>query len=1325
MADFKIARIRYTWKGAWVGTTSYVKDDVANYGGKTYVCMVTHTSSSTFLPDLTATTPNWRLMFDGYTWRSTWAISTLYNPGDMVRYNGIVYRCLTSHTSNALIQNQISTVPVVGLDNVTGLEADQAKWEIVAKTHAWQNTWSINTRYKVGDIVKYGAIVYKCNTAHNSAASTSSGLEAHSSYWDVVLQQSEYKTDWTASYRYKVGDIVKWGGTLWKCNTQHTSNTFAIDLGNWAVYLDGLQYESNTWVNSTIYQEGDVVGYGGYKYRAIQNNVGQNPVIATAYWSTVTQNYNFRGDWAATYLLQPVNYLVGDVIRFNGYLYTAILDNTNVKPPNGTYWQQLNLGHAWRGVWQQDTFLAPVEYRLGDLVTFGSHTYNCILTHVADSTLKRPNQGSGAVFTVVKDGTTAYASVTVTTAGTGYYVGQQIVILGSSLGGATPTNDITLTVYTINVSKGITAVTFSGTATGGAGSTTGLTDPLIAQNYWENYVLGNPNNVMTTPGDTVWYNNSATARLPAGTDGQVLRVSGTNIQWTTFGAIFPKVYYVATYGTDLAGYGLTLDKPYRTVKYACDNVPSNSTIFIKTGIYSEQLPITIPADVALVGDELRGTVIQPASGYTGSNMFYVRNGTGIRNMTLQGLTGTLGPFNSYLTKRPSGGAYVSLDPLGATNPAAQITSKSPYVQNVTALGTGCVGLKIDGDLHGGGNKSIVANDFTMVISDGIGAWVTNKARSELVSVFTYYNHIGYLCENGGKIRATDGNNSYGDYGSVSEGTAADEIPITGTVNNIATPATIGFVFCDGQNVLGFEYDNAGKNYNSSTTFSITGTGLGATVSSAVVRNGGVMEIRLVDPGTGNSAGGSGYLNVVNNAQVGYASNGTIYLAQSDSNASVNYVGLRIVIIAGKGAGQYGYIQAYNATTKMATIYTESTQVSGWDHVVTGTAAVDLDTTTQYSIEPRVTFSTPTSGTLARARAVVVSGRISKFRIMDPGSGYASAPTIVITDPNRGDPVSYVVRIGNGVLSTPNFSSRGTNYLTASATILTGTGYADAYQYGSYLYVNNLTNIPGPGANITISGNPTNATNYRLVSIDNISGAGPYAARIQLNPTLDLAYAPDQGNGLVFRVNYSQVRLTGHDFLEIGTGNFATTNYPNQDITTIKSGHLAAEFGGGRVFYTATDQDGNFRVGTLFKVEQSTGIATLNASFFNLSGLTQISLGAIVLGGTSATITEISTDATLPANSDGVIVTQRAIKSYIASRIGGGGANLSVNAITAGFISISNSTTGGVVNQNIQNTQGFDPVTGAAYAIGFKSKVLFTGGVDGHMLASSYFIASMR
>ena len=73
-------------------------------------------------------------------------------------------------------------------------------------------------------------------------------------------------------------------------------------------------------------------------------------------------------------------------------------------------------------------------------------------------------------------------------------------------------------------------------------------------------------------------------------------------------------------------------------------------------------------------------------------MFYARNGTGLRNCTLTGLSGTLSGANSYGTKRPSSGAYVSLDPSwGPDHTDAWITNKSQYVQNVTRFGTACIG----------------------------------------------------------------------------------------------------------------------------------------------------------------------------------------------------------------------------------------------------------------------------------------------------------------------------------------------------------------------------------------------------------------------------------------------------------------------------------------------------------------------------------------------------------------------------------------------------------------------------------------------------------
>jgi hypothetical protein len=1227
MADFKIAKIRYTWKGTWSGTTQYVRDDIVYYGGKSYVCFVTHTASTTFLADLTAPTPCWVLMFDGGVWRGAWSTTTLYNPGDMTRYGGIVYKAITSHTSAAT--------------TVLGLETNQSAWTILAKTEDWKNTWNTATQYKINDIVKYGAQVYRCVTAHTSASGISDGLEFDIAKWELVYQQISYKGNWAQARVYNANDVVKYGGSLWKCSTFHTSIT-TFDGAKFNIYLDGLQFESTPWAIAQPYQKGDIAGYGGYVYRALQTHIGQAPqATASAYWSLITQNYRFRENWSATGLTiyDPLLYKVGDVVRLNGYVYLAILDNTNIEPPNTAYWKVLNQGTAWRGLWRLTDpdpvtvgLTVPVVFKLGDLATQGSTTYECKLAHTA----------------------------------------------------STPTAPVT--------------------------------DVSSAGTYWKVYVEGSTTNVLANQGDIAWYDAGVKKRLPVGTDGQLLRVGTSGaLSYTSWGVV-PKVYYVAPTGTDneLLGYGVSLDKPFLTVKYACEHVVGPATIFIKTGIYSEILPITIPSDVALVGDELRSTVIQPASGYTASNMFYVRNGSGIRNMTLQGLSGTLGSFNVYLTKRPSAGAFVSLDPQGYSVLAAQISTKSPYIQNVTTIGTGCVGLKVDGSLHVSGNKSIVANDFTQVISDGIGVWITNRGKAELVSVFTYYCHIGYLAENGGKIRATNGNNSYGDYGAVSEGSNADEVPITGAINNRSQQASVGSVFTNGQQIIALEYTNAGQSYNASAAYTFGGSGSGAVVSAATVTDGGIFEIRLRDPLNGDSAGGSGFINSQTYAQAGETT-GTITIAAGDSNVQANYLGMRVVVISGKGAGQYGYIQAYNATTKVATIYKETDGTQGWDHFLPGSTLFTLDTTSQYSIEPRVVIAAPSSGTRAIARVFVSGGRIGGFRIINPGSGYSSStpPTVTLTSPGQSA-ATYTVRVGDGVLGQPTYSNSGTAYLTATATV-SGVGYADSFQYGSYLYVNGLSTVPGPGANIQITGV---TTVFRLVTVSQVSGSGPYACRLQLNPTMELKDAPAHATNVQLRSDYSQNRLTGHDWLEIGTGNFATTNYPNQDTTTVRSGNLAVENGGGRCFYTATDQDGNYRVGNLFKVEQASGIATLNASFFDLNGLTQLTLGGIVLGGTSATITEISTDATLPLNSDNIIVTQRALKSYISSRIGGGGASLNANTVVSGQISFNQTTVGAVVSSNITNT---DP----ALSIKFAARVNFTGGVSGSMLASAYFIAQMR
>ena len=165
-----------------------------------------------------------------------------------------------------------------------------------------------------------------------------------------------------------------------------------------------------------------------------------------------------------------------------------------------------------------------------------------------------------------------------------------------------------------------------------------------------------------------------------------------------------------------------------------------------------------------------------------------------------------------------------------------------------------------------------------------------------------------------------------------------------------------------------------------------------------------------------------------------------------------------------------------------------------------------------------------------------------------------------------------------------------------------------------------------------------------------------------------------GQNFKIRYQYSQVRLTAHDFLDIGTGSKANTNWPGLPLSDNVPSYETSEARPGRVYYVSTDQDGNFSVGKYFKVEQSTGKATLDASAFDLSGLSSLRLGSIgaQLG---AAINEFSTDATLSQNSDAKVATQKAVKTYIdqLSAVGGNfsiGGNLTVKGTTTSINSVT-------------------------------------------------------
>ncbi len=553
MAEFRLGRIKFVWQGEWAPSTAYVVDDVVSNAGKSWICVVNHTSSSLFVTDSDFVPAKWHLVSDGLSWRGEWTPSTYYNVGDQVKYGGTVYVANEAHTSATF------TTPTW-----LGLEDDSEKWDVIATSFNWTGNWATGTRYLENDFVVYGGTTYFCNTPHISAALAADGLEDDQSKWTAFNNGIVFLGDWTDAVRYKLNDVVKYGSGSWICIDPHTSTT-TFDDTKFDVFVEGLEFE-DSWSSLTTYQIGDVVTYGGYSYIAKRNNSNSNPstgLSATFDWQVYTTGFNFNGDWNST-----TTYKVGDVVRLGGYTYLAITDNQAQTPPNNTYWNQLNAGFRWTNTPETYTGLSGVT-----------------VTGI----------GSGATFSVTRSGTTYSASVV--SGGSNYAEDDTILIAGSDIGGLSPINDVVLTVTAVStgvittVSATGYAVTWSNGASYvkgdivffGANSyvcvlahtatSTDRPDQDSTATYWNLLAAGSETAALTTEGDTVYFGINGPTRLPVGTDGQILRVKGGYPAWSYFGVI-NNLVYVAPTGVDdrEPGRGLTIDKPWRTVRYACTQV---------------------------------------------------------------------------------------------------------------------------------------------------------------------------------------------------------------------------------------------------------------------------------------------------------------------------------------------------------------------------------------------------------------------------------------------------------------------------------------------------------------------------------------------------------------------------------------------------------------------------------------------------------------------------------------------------------------------------------------------------------------------------------
>ena len=1023
MADFKLGRIKFKWRGDWATSTAYVVDDIVKYGGNTYVAVTNHTSQSTspgFYTDFT-TNSYWQLHTEGLYFKGDWTGSTHYKLNDLVKYGAFQYRTTTQHTSTSTF--------------------DPTKFEVYSEGLQFEDSYNASTVYQDGDVVTYGGYSY----VYINTTPASGQTPTDNSYWDVITTGFNTRGVYSHGTAYKTGDTVQYGGNSYVAITNNTNEypaqtTGATNTTHWNLIIEGFKYRS-TYNAATTYNIGDVVRYISSTYVQLKDRqVNVTPGSDGTVWALLAQGdtaavLNTRGDLmyqdASQTTRLPIG-VVGSVLTTDGtepvwsnaeganVLYVA---NSGSDSNPGTEYLPF-----------KSIYYALSQATSGDIVDFDTITGGTGGTPgtYTVSQSSTTGSGTGSQIKITTDGSST-PTISIVSGGSGHAAGNVITFPGASIGGST---DVTITVVSASIG-----------------------DVVYIKNgvYRETLPLRVPAGV-TVQGESL---RGTEIRPKTGTGHQIATVSiNTNVS----GATNAQYKYIHQSSTSGSGNGSVYEVT------VVGGVVTGVVVYHGGYGYVAGDTVTIPsANIGGGGDLILNVVTTENN--DASNMFLVNNQTNIVQMTMKGITGT--PVGGGTTTKNA--AVVSLDPSGS------ITTASPYIQNCSSINANATGIQIDGLLHASGNKSILANDFTQINSDGIGVHAIGNGRGEMVSVFTYYCDKSFYAESGGFIRALNCSSAYGEQGALADGQNVNESPVVVATRGehlLYQPATIS---------TGSTSDIAGSiGTNGSGTATIVGNTSGATAT--FFRYQISKDTLYIENRTGNFQQGE-----------------TITITKEDSST------FTVVLNTSVGDSSSAQVGQYNALIAVKS----------------------------------------SDGTLSSAGAIKV------------------------------------------------------------------------------------------GANVKFSGN---STFYRVgaVTEENTSNQ---TATIRLSQSLGEGEAIPQSTATTITSLFSNVRLTGHDFLDIGTGDFATTNYPGGPSQPADQDDEVTEQNGGRVYFSSTDQNGDFRVGDLFRIQQSTGIATLNADAFDLSGLSELQLGSIGAE-IGATINEFSTDETLGGDAITAVPTERAVYGFL-------------------------------------------------------------------------------
>ena len=613
------------------------------------------------------------------------------------------------------------------------------------------------------------------------------------------------------------------------------------------------------------------------------------------------------------------------------------------------------------------------------------------------------------------------------------------------------------------------------------------------------------------------------------------------------------ILYVSSQGLDTAT-GTHPQDPVFTIGKALQLATAGDTVYIYPGDYNETLPLVVPAGVTIRGQSLRSVTITPDSTTQSEDVFHMNGETTVEEVTIKNYYFDSGNNKGYAFRFA---------------PNFTVTERSPYVRNVSVITKGTVtssddplgydegdagaGIYLDGSIATTSSReaAMLFHSCTFICPGAKVLRATNGARVEWLNSFSYYADRG--------IDAFDS-------AAGLKGNGKTRLKVSGLTGNPSASETITLYDAGGSSVASGTISSRDGNYffidGKVTGFVTTPSRAKKTVSAK--GNAALGAISQIGTESLYLLGSTDYLETISQPDFGFGT-GDLQIEFFVNLDAVDAVQTLFDFRAGSatdnalhlyvGADNQLYLD--NGTTNIvnpANVLNDS----AWYHIaisrVSGTLRMFIDGTLVATTANTTDFGTTKPFKFGTDYSLTnfLTAKVDEFRIQK-GAGVTS-----LTTPTAALPGTL-----NTVLLLHFDGDVGSVIMDDDDTFVQDVRFSGG----------------GTATNITLSDLSDFGAEIRSIASANVYGQyGVYG----------------DGPGVV-------MYLIGQNLAYIGAG-----KDNSNDVSSVVQSNEVVKANGANVYYSTVDHKGDFRVGDLFRVDQSTGeVSFTNAEFLfnNNQGIT--------------------------------------------------------------------------------------------------------------------------